>query len=70
MAKIVIKDLPENRDLDRKAMEAIIGGARLRGAAPPGAVPLGDRVTEHADRLRETRRKASPRRPAPSMLFT
>jgi len=69
MARIVIKDLPENTDLDRKAMEAITGGARLRGAAPTRAAPRGDRVTEHADRLRETRQKASLRRPAPSMLF-
>lgn len=70
MAKIIIKDLPENRDLDRKAMEAITGGARLRGAAPTGVVPLGGRVTERADRQRDTGHKASPRRPVPSMLFT
>lgn len=31
MAIIVIKDLPENVDLDRQAMQAITGGARLRG---------------------------------------
>jgi hypothetical protein len=31
MATIVIKDLPENFDLDREAMQAITGGARLRG---------------------------------------
>lgn len=31
MATIVIKDLPENMDLDRQAMLAITGGARLRG---------------------------------------
>lgn len=33
MATIVIKDLPENMDLDRQAMLAITGGARLRGRA-------------------------------------
>jgi hypothetical protein len=31
MATIVIKDLPENVDLDREAMLAIVGGARLQG---------------------------------------
>lgn len=31
MASIVIKDLTENVDLDRKAMLAISGGSRTRG---------------------------------------
>lgn len=31
MAKIAIKDLPESVDLDREAMLAITGGARIRG---------------------------------------
>jgi hypothetical protein len=31
MASIVIKDLPESIDLDRQAMTAIFGGARIRG---------------------------------------
>lgn len=31
MTTIVIKDLPENIDLDRQAMVAIMGGARTRG---------------------------------------
>jgi hypothetical protein len=30
MATIVIKDLPENTDLDRDAMRAVLGGSRLR----------------------------------------
>ncbi|MGO4333090.1 hypothetical protein AB4Z48_38635 [Cupriavidus sp. 2TAF22] len=30
MAVIVIKDLPDNVDLDREAMAAITGGARTR----------------------------------------
>lgn len=34
MAKIVIKDLTESVDLDRKAMLAVIGGARSRGRQP------------------------------------
>jgi hypothetical protein len=31
MATIVIKDLAESIDLDRQAMHAITGGARVRG---------------------------------------
>lgn len=31
MATIVIKDLPENMELDRQAMQAISGGSRMRG---------------------------------------
>jgi hypothetical protein len=36
MASIVIKDLPENIELDRQAMSAITGGARLRGRQTSG----------------------------------
>jgi hypothetical protein len=43
MATITIKDLSENTDLDRKAMQAISGGARLRFHAgslrPAGKAP-------------------------------
>lgn len=35
MAKIVIKDLPENTELDRQAMLAIAGGSRMRAAGVP-----------------------------------
>jgi hypothetical protein len=31
MTTIVIKDLPENIELDRQAMSAITGGARISG---------------------------------------
>ena len=34
MATISIKDLSENLDLDRKAMQAILGGSRLGSGAP------------------------------------
>lgn len=37
MATIVIKDLTESIDLDRKAMLAVIGGARSRGLRPLSA---------------------------------
>ena len=33
MAKIVIKDLHESKELDRKAMAAILGGSRSIGAS-------------------------------------
>ena len=33
MAKIVIRDLSENVELDRKAMQAIAGGSRYRSQA-------------------------------------
>ncbi|BAL24497.1 hypothetical protein [Azoarcus sp. KH32C] len=50
MATIVIKDLPENMDLDRQAMQAITGGARLRGR--PGvtvrALPRDLRIAPQA----------------------
>ncbi|WP_198118571.1 hypothetical protein [Massilia rhizosphaerae] len=43
MATITIKDLTENTDLDRKAMQAISGGARARSHAgalrPAGTAP-------------------------------
>jgi hypothetical protein len=48
MARIIIKDLSENVDLDRKAMQAITGGSRLRsqvraaGAAPASTPRIVD----------------------------
>ncbi|KQV51794.1 hypothetical protein [Massilia sp. Root335] len=43
MATITIKDLSENTDLDRKAMQAISGGSRARSDAgalrPAGTGP-------------------------------
>lgn len=48
MAKIVIKDLTANADLDRKAMRAIAGGARSRSAgAAIGLQPeRGQRIVD------------------------
>ncbi|WP_395408312.1 hypothetical protein ACHMW6_17350 [Pseudoduganella sp. UC29_106] len=43
MATIVIKDLPENVDLDRAAMRALVGGSRFRGAAG-AARPVARRI--------------------------
>jgi hypothetical protein len=36
MATIVINDLPESTELDRKAMLAVTGGARFRAGANVG----------------------------------
>ncbi len=57
MATIVIKDLSDNLDLDRKAMQAVMGGSRRRsqiraaGAAPassPGIVDFKTRAVPRA----------------------
>jgi hypothetical protein len=43
MATITIKDLSENLDLDRKAMQSIMGGSRLGAGSQvrrSGAVPV------------------------------
>ncbi|MDT3671447.1 MAG: hypothetical protein ROZ37_14095 [Aromatoleum sp.] len=65
MATIVIKDLPENVDLDREAMRAVIGGARLRGASPSRP----SRPTRAARPAAASGRQDSSRRPSPSVLF-
>jgi hypothetical protein len=47
MATITIKDLSENLDLDRKAMQSVMGGSRLgsqvrkAGIRATGATPAG-----------------------------
>jgi hypothetical protein len=42
MVTIVVKDLSENLELDRKAMQAIMGGSRFRSAVgSPGTQPGG-----------------------------
>ncbi|MFC5552091.1 hypothetical protein [Massilia aerilata] len=56
MAHIVIKDLSDNLELDRKAMQAISGGARRRsqvraaGIAPPSSPGIVDFKTRAAPR--------------------
>ena len=44
MATIVIKDLPESNELDRQAMLAIAGGARLRSGAAGLARPVARKL--------------------------
>lgn len=70
MATIVIKDLPENMDLDREAMQAITGGARLRGS-PAGPVRASARAARFPEVSREGRAgtPGARRRPAMSTLF-
>jgi hypothetical protein len=56
MATIVIKDLSDNLDLDRKAMQAVMGGSRLRsqvraaGATPPSVPGIVDFKTRAVPR--------------------
>lgn len=49
MGKIVIKDLSENVELDRKAMQAIAGGSRFRaqaGAVATAQQARGNRIVD------------------------
>jgi len=64
MASIVIKDLSDNLELDRKAMQAISGGSRLRsqvrvaGSAPvssPGIVDFKNRAAPRSAPGKQTR---------------
>ncbi|HJW24121.1 MAG TPA: hypothetical protein VJ576_04420 [Rhodocyclaceae bacterium] len=60
MAKIVIKDLTESVDLDRQAMVAITGGARIRGRHPlAGYTPLrSNRIVDYPPGVKATGPKA------------
>jgi hypothetical protein len=64
MARIVIKDLPENTELDRQAMRAIAGGSRLR-AAGTLARPAARRIRLY-DLSSGSATKASPARKSPA----
>jgi hypothetical protein len=71
MATIVIKDLPENMELDRQAMQAITGGARLRGR-PLAFVRASARsmdVTGDPGARRAAPVAAAKSRPRMSILF-
>lgn len=60
MATIVIKDLPDNLDLDRKAMQAITGGSRLRSQ-----VRVTGRTAPRQQRLVDFRTGIEPHNMAP-----
>lgn len=49
MAKLVIRDLTESVELDRQAMTAIVGGARIgaRSSIALQAVPASARVVDY-----------------------
>ncbi|MEZ0601001.1 hypothetical protein ACAX43_02400 [Paraburkholderia sp. IW21] len=49
MAKLVIKDLADSVELDRQAMAAIVGGARIgaRSSAAMQTVPGAARVVDY-----------------------
>ncbi|CAB3733121.1 hypothetical protein [Paraburkholderia rhynchosiae] len=49
MAKLLIKDLKDSVDLDRQAMAAIVGGARIgaRLSSATPLVPASARVVEY-----------------------
>lgn len=49
MAKLVIRDLSENVELDREAMAAIVGGARIgaRSSLAAPLVPVSTRVVDY-----------------------
>jgi hypothetical protein len=54
---IVIRDLSDNLDLDRKAMQAISGGSRLRSRVRPAGV-----APASAPRIVDFKTGAAPRR--------
>jgi len=68
MALINIKDLPQSVELDRKAMLAIVGGARA-GARPAHLVAAPFRSGRIVDYppgfVRESAEEASGQRPVP-----
>jgi hypothetical protein len=49
MAKLIIKDLADSVELDREAMAAIVGGARVgaRSSSAAPLVPAATRVVEY-----------------------
>ncbi|SMG55319.1 hypothetical protein [Paraburkholderia susongensis] len=49
MTKLVIKDLTESVELDREAMAAVVGGARVgaRSSIAVALVPAATRVVEY-----------------------
>jgi hypothetical protein len=47
MATITIKDLTESTDLDRQAMAAITGGARIRGRQGGQLPSPGKRIIDY-----------------------
>jgi hypothetical protein len=51
MATITIKDLSENLDLDRKAMQSIIGGSRLGSQVRRAGIRAADAAPAGSPRI-------------------
>jgi hypothetical protein len=68
MATITIRDLSENTDLDRQAMQTITGGSRLRPqAGAAGAPPLQQkRIVDFGTGVAGTITPGRP--PAPAII--
>jgi len=68
MARINIKDLPQSVELDRRAMLAVVGGARA-GARPTdlvGAALRSGRIVDYPPRfVRDRPEEANGQRPVP-----
>lgn len=65
MAKIIVRDLSENLELDRKAMQSIAGGSRVRAQGKAGAVAGGPRIVDFKTGVAQApSRPTVPRKPA------
>jgi hypothetical protein len=67
MALITIKDLQQSTELDRKAMQAIVGGARVgvRPADLSGTTLRSGRIVDYPPGFnRDKPMEANPQRPA------
>ncbi|RKF51128.1 hypothetical protein [Paraburkholderia fungorum] len=70
MAKLVIKDLTESVELDRQAMAAIVGGARIgaRSSIALQVVPAPTRVVDYPPGFPAARQTISDASGAPVPL--
>lgn len=70
MAKLVIKDLTESVELDRQAMAAIVGGARIgaRSSIALQTVPVSARVVDYPPGFPAARQTISDASAAPVPL--
>lgn len=71
MPKLVIKDLTESVELDRRAMTAIIGGARTRAhfAVSVQTLPVATRVVDYPPGFPTTARQPIDERIPPQSLL-
>jgi hypothetical protein len=71
MSKLVIKDLSESVELDRQAMTAIVGGARVgaRFTVTAQALPVATRVVDYPPGFPATARQPIDERIPPQSLL-